>query len=201
MTRLGLAVWCLLLLLNYAYSSLVPTNAELMQSIAENVSKEIVTKISQHSQDSSIVLSIEEHPFKQFFEYFLVKEFSTNGFRLFSSGKEGTALLKVNLFISNFDISYSPLLSSSDSLARKLQLSVTGIVRNSHGELFSISSSQISKDNISVDAIDWIEKDGVPFKGKSPETKLNFLERYIEPIIVVTASALIVILFFTIRSY
>jgi hypothetical protein len=171
-----------------------------MQSIAKSITKEIVSQISQQSKDSTIVVSIEQHPFKPFFEYILVNELSMNGFKLFTSEKESGVSTKVTLIISNFDIFYSPSISSDDSLVRKLVLSVTGLLRNSRGELFPLSSSHSTKDNISSDAIDWVEKDGVPFKGRTEETKSNFLEKYVQPIVVVAASALVVILFFTIRS-
>ncbi len=170
-----------------------------MQSLARSVTKEIVAQISRQLRDSAIVVSIEEHSFKPFLEYILVSELSINGFKLFTPEKDSVAT-KVTLIISNFNISYSPSINSDDSLVRELVLSVTGLLRNSRGELFPISSSRSTKDNISNDAIDWIEKDGVPFKGRTAETKSNFLEKYVQPIVVVAASALVVILFFTIRS-
>lgn len=200
MLRFYLPLLCSLFSLYYARSSSIPSNAELMQSLAKNVTKEIIVQISQQSDDSTIVLSVEEHSFKSFFEYILVSELSRNGFKVFTPEKYNRASIKVTLIISNFDISYSPSIASDDSLVRELVLSVTGVLRNARGELFPLASSHSTKDNISSDVIDWIEKDGVPFKGKTAEAKSNFLEKYVQPIVVVAASALVVILFFTIRS-
>lgn len=171
-----------------------------MQSLAKSITEEIIAQISRQLGDSAIVVSIEEHSFKPFFEYALVRELSMNGFKIFTSEKDSGVATKVTFIISNFDISYSPSINSDDSLVRELVLSVTGLLRNSRGEVFPLSSSRSTKDSISNDAIDWIERNGVPFKGRTAETKSNFLEKYIQPIVVVAASALVVILFFTIRS-
>lgn len=171
-----------------------------MQSLAKSITKEIIAQISRQSKDSAIVISIEEHSFKPFFEYALVSELSINGFKIFASEKESGVATKATFIISNFDISYSPSISSDDSLVRELVLSVTGLLRNSRGELFPLSLSWSTKDNISNNEIDWVEKDGIPFKGRKAETKSGFLEKYIQPVVVVAASALVVILFFTIRS-
>lgn len=184
----------------YANSSSTPSNAELIQSLAKNIAREIVAQISQQTKDSAMVLSVEEHPLRHFFEYVLVNELSMSGFKLFADEKDSGVSAKLTLTISKFDISYSPLINSEDSLVRELVLSVTGLLRNSSGELLPLSSYSSIKDNISNDATDWIERDGALFKGRTTETRSNFLEKYVQPIVAVAASALVVILFFTIRS-
>ncbi len=172
-----------------------PKNSEVVAELSRKISRKIIELMINNQVDSVVCVSIEKHSLKHFFENFFYYELNGFGYRI----NQNDSNSKLSLVIYEYEIDYSNL-PNSEKVNRKIKLSVVGHINSKKSFVFPFSFTEYYSDEIEKQDIRFLEENNDLFSGKDAENRDGFFKKYIEPIVVVSASALVVILFFTIRS-
>lgn len=157
---------------------------------------------SSHNQkDSIITFSIIKSPYSAYFETILVGELTAKGWRLRSYDlvNSNNISTQYTFAIFSFDIKYNKM-PKENKIERNVQIDFRCIENSQTTSLRPINKVITFSDTIPEELLDYIEKEGAPFTAPKPKDEATFVEKFIEPIGIISASALIILLFFSIRS-
>jgi hypothetical protein len=205
-----------LLLIVFCISSSLPvqandplprTNFEQTQSLIKKFAEKIYIEL-QKFPDSPYSIKCTNHPISQYIEGIrrnsqyiegiLISELSTRNLRFYYS--ESDTISKLELLVNQFRIEYAKIPDEKNKLKRTIAFSVSALIKRKSLAINPFKFDTLATDTIDVESIGYIERDGSPFKGELPPEKETFFDRYIEPIVVIVSSALVVLLFFSVRS-
>lgn len=186
----------------FSLESLPLTNYEIFKNYTIQYLKHFENSISTIQMDSVINFNITNSSYSPYFEALMVGELSHRGwkFKNIDAYNSNSNTLSFIFSVFTFDIKYENFIKN-EKIKREIKYEARCIVRNLNSTIQLISKEFIFSDTISVDLINYIEKDGNPFTSPLPKGEPSFVEKYIEPIAVIGASAFIIFLFFTIRSH
>jgi len=173
------------------------TNFEQTQSLIKKFAEKIYIEL-QKFPDSSYSIKCTNHPLSQYIEGILISELSTRNLRFYYS--ESDTIPKLELLVNQFRIEYAKIPDGKNKLKRTIAFSVSALIKMKSLPINPFKFDTLATDTIDVESIGYIERDGSPFKGELPAEKETFFDRYIEPIVVIVSSALVVLLFFSVRS-
>lgn len=176
---------------SFGYSSSLPTNKQVIDSIFNSFLSKVQFNLETNKVEQIQILDNKEH---SYFNDLLLNSISASKIKINENSP-----IKIKLSIHELKINY---IESKDKLNREIHIIASIFALDKNGEtklLESINSS--FKDTITEADINLIENDVFPFTiGKLPKAKNSFFDEIIEPIIVVSASVLTVVLFFSIRT-
>ncbi len=191
--------FCLLFSKSFCFCQELPqTNYEVTKIIFEKFSKKIFAELTK-LPDTIFVIRGTEHPTFPHLESYLITELTSKGYRFISTSNQ-TDYPLIELIVDKYRIVYSNKLETKKRVERKVQLAVTALIKKKGIPVQPIKFETEQNDTISVDFIEYIERDGTPFKAEIPKEEETFVEKYIEPIIVIASSAIAILIFFTVRS-
>lgn len=154
-----------------------------------------------NQQDSIITFSIIKNPYSYYFETILVEKLTSKGWRLryYDLDISNDFSTQYTFAIFSFDINYSKI-PKENIIERKIKIDFRCTENSRTSFLCPINKVITFTDTIPEELIDYIEKEGTPFTASKPKDEATFIEKFIEPIGIIGASALIILLFFSIRS-
>lgn len=185
-----------------AINSLPPTNFEIFMQLSLRYINFFEKEISTFQKDSIITFMVVNNTYASFFENLLISELSQKGwkFKHIDTNPSEQRSTEYIFSVFSFDIKYNNL-SDENKLERNITINLRCIEKNQNSMIKPINKVFSYSDTISKEIIDYIEKDGFPFTSPKPKEEPSFFEKYFEPIAIIGASALIILLFFTIRSH
>lgn len=184
-------------------SFLPDTNFDIFNKLSSQYidyfEKEI--RSSNNQQDSITTFSIVKSPYSYYFEAILVEKLTSKGWRLrnYDLDISNYFSTQYTFAIFSFDINYSKI-PKGNKINRKIKIDFRCTENSRASFLRPINKVIAFTDTISEELIDYIEKEGPPFTAPKPKDDATFIEKFIEPIGIIGASALIILLFFSIRS-
>ncbi|MGQ9819286.1 MAG: hypothetical protein ACUVQ1_05105 [Candidatus Kapaibacteriales bacterium] len=178
------------------------TNFEIFNKLSlqfiDYFENEIRSSYPQH--DSIINFSILKNSYSPYFETILVAELSKKGWRIRSYELDNSIDTSTyyTFAIFSFDIYYKIL--KEDKVERNIIIDFRCTENHPTSYLRPINKDITFSDTIPEELINYIEKEGSPFNAPKPKDEATILEKFIEPIAIIGASALVILLFFSIRS-
>lgn len=173
------------------------TNYDILDSLVNNHSKEIITQIKTKNINKAY-LKISTHSSSELLYKHLLA--NSNGIEFIL--KKTDDLITVNNIINKANVRYDYCETSSDSVFRIIEVDISTILEYQDGKTESININPTTyTELISRDDIKLIDSKEFTFTtSEIPEKKLTFYEKIAEPLIIVTTAILTVVLLFTIRS-
>jgi hypothetical protein len=179
-----------------------PSNLEQLQNLARLLSDSLLTGYTRHD---TFCLRVAEHPAAWIVEQSMLAAAEKQGFRM--GDCDSSLRRRIALAITSIRVTYRPL-EDADSIERVAELSVdatlpehgsgtTGFL----GELHRPLTASVT-DTVAIGDTVSIANPGYEFARASlpSGSKPGFWDKIIEPAVVLGASAVIVILLFTVRS-
>lgn len=195
-------------LLTFAFLLSIILHAELFSQTLSNLER-INLLVDQSTARISSILKDTTNSY--FLENRTPEEYSVLNNRVISGlskkgikiNSDSSQLNKINYTISHAGVEYSDLFKDGIFggylLERKFNLAGNYVIEK-NGDVFSSNTFEINKtDTISYDDYVFIENNSLPFT-RSNVPSQPFLPSIIEPVIAITAVAVTIILFFTVRS-
>lgn len=154
-----------------------------------------------NQEDSIITFSIIKNPYSSYFETILVGKLTDKGWRLRSYDLDSSNDIfpQYTFTIFSFNINYKKM-PTENKIERNIKIDFRCTENIRTYFLRPINKVITFSDTIPEELIDYIEKEGSPFTAPKPKDEATFIEKFIEPIGIIGASALIILLFFSIRS-
>jgi len=108
--------------------------------------------------------------------------------------------IKLKLNVKDFSVEYFEL--KSEDLQRKISLDFVVFLEEKDGDIKILNKQEFTySDTISNNDLELIENSNYPFtKGKFPTKNKSIFDEIIEPVVIVSAAIISVVLFFTVRS-
>ncbi len=108
--------------------------------------------------------------------------------------------IKLKLNVKDFSVEYFEL--KSEDLQRKISLDFVVFLEEKDGDIKILNKQEFTySDTISNNDLELIENSNYPFtKGKFPTKNKSIFDEIIEPVIIISAAIISVVLFFTVRS-
>ena len=175
----------------------ITTNKQIIDSFLVDYSHRISSKL-QENRSSEIVLSFSEN-FPDYFANRITDELIKKNIKVFlKTSKENVLVLKISL--NEFNVTYQT--ASNGNISRNIEFQPNCILEEKSGELSKFQNFQNKyADEINSEDLPYIEDSNLPFtKGKFPPEKSSWIDEILEPAIIVSASVLSVILFFSVRT-
>jgi len=180
-----------------ASTPLPRTNLELTQLLIQKFVEKLYLEL-QKFPDSTYSIKAVNHPISQYIEGMVVSELSNRNLRFYNS--ESDTIARIEVIVNQFKIEYTKIPNEESKLKRTIKFSVTSLLKKKNSPVSPIKFEHLEGDTIDEDLVGYIERDGEPFKGELPPEKETFFDQYIEPIVVILSSAIVVLLFFSVRS-
>lgn len=191
--------FCILLFISQSFCQEFPqTNYEITKKILEKFVEKLSGELIK-LPDSAFVILGTEHPIFPHLESYLITELTNKGYRFFPTNNPKEFPI-IELIIEKYKIVYSKKIETKNRLKRKVEVVITALIKKEDIPVQPVKFETEHNDTISVDFFDYIERDGTPFKAEKPSEEETFVEKYIEPIIVIASSAIAILIFFTVRS-
>ncbi len=167
------------------------TNKQVIDSIFDDFFYKISITLTEKKINNVKVIENSN------FNYFTNKLINELSNKKISINENSTTILKLD--IRDFEILYN---ETGDELNRTINISAQIYLMDKNGELSLIDETKTTfKDKINPEDINLAENDMFPFtKGKIPKTNRSFFDQVLEPIIVIGATVLTVVLFFSVRT-
>jgi hypothetical protein len=176
------------------------TNKVLIDSALSDFSLSLLQKLDAYNIDAVILQSDDNFP-----SYFLDNITNTliqKGKKIFTKiGEESsTKYLRIKLFQKKFDIRYE--LNKDEGYSRNFDFEIIVFKIDKSGEISELLNFQTNaKDELTSSELQGIEDANFPItKGKVPSKKSSWLDEVLEPVVIISASIVSVVLFFTVRS-
>lgn len=193
MSKIKVLIWLIAFsaIQSNVYANEAQTNKQVIDSIFKSFYSKIAFKLYEFKISE---INIVQNPDYQYFINILINELSDDNIKLSTSS--GTTL-KLN--INEFDIKY---LETNENLIRTINIDASIYILDKNGELKLLDNLHSRyNDIIEANEVTNIENEMFPFtKGKLPKGRKSFFDELIEPIIVVGATVLTVVLFFSVRT-
>lgn len=185
---------CVLFLIA-GYTSYASTNLEIQDSLAAEFAENIAELLNSE-KISALAIEVKSHDAEWLVTQKLNNRFVKDDIKLSDSAGS-----KLTVIIKRIAPVYKLIDDSKDSASRKIKLSMEFNLKQNDRILHSDSFKKTYRDNVSRDKYQLLENNDYKFtQGDMPAEDLGFMEKYIEPVIVVSAAVLSVYLFFSIRS-
>lgn len=180
---------------HYCYAQKSVNNTLLLDSLAKQAAKIIVTHIRESKADS-VFISITPHPAD-----YLLRDavFNETGVGIVLNEK---ASARCSVSILDYSIHYTNYKSSADSLYREVNFIGSGaiVTKSGHSKPIPVISLSL-RDIIFRSAISSVENPYLPFtQAAPPPEETSFWKEIAEPVIFVSSAALTVFLLFSVRS-
>lgn len=176
------------------------SNKKIIDSVLTEFSNKLIVKCEE-AKISRISLRYGDSPVNYFSDFINSKiiESKINIYEP-NSLENSTNFLKLKISIPKFEINYNYL--EGENLKRSLLSKFEVFKVDESGEIsLLLQEENAYSDTIINSDIQIIEDPLYPFtKGKIPKKKSNFFDEILEPAIIVSASLISVILFFSVRS-
>ena len=177
----------------------IKTNKQLLDSCLQEYSLQI-NNLIQEIPNTGIFLKFDESP--EYFQDFIISELISKKNKIFTKINEAELNQIINIKISfrNFKIEY--VLLENDTYRRDFELEANSFIIDKNGEITNLKNFYSRmQDTLNSYELQIIEDPIYPFtKGKVPTSKSNWYDEILEPAIIITASIVSVVLFFTVRS-
>ncbi len=189
----------LLLLLFYQSAICEPTtNLNIIDSLLKESYSQSFEKFYLNNQDT-LCFMFSDMVFSDYYEKSLIDYAFANNIKLkkVKSNQLNESYIKIMPVI--LDISYQENLNN---YIRIITLNFSAVEIYPNGEINSKFDKKFNyTDTLKESDLRFIENEAFPIsKGKKKDKELGFLDKILEPVIIVATSALTVILFFTVRS-
>ena len=181
------------------FSQVKFTNLQIFYKLADSSASNLVTQIPASPKKIKLNLTLG-NSYKIFTDE-IISSLNNKGVKILSENSKDSSYIDINFTIDNAKVSYNDLFRKSIFgefyTTRNLTLSGNYIVFSSDVKTHNFNFSYA--DTVSISDIKNIENPSYPFT-QSQLPAEPFISSIYEPVIAVGASALTVILFFTVRS-
>lgn len=176
----------------------VKSNKEILDSFFLDYSLEIINKLSE-TRNSEIILKFDETA-SSYFQDFLTNELLKSKIKIFTKAGIGDELLEIKVSLTDFQIIYELL--PDDDFKRSIRFKSTCFITDKNGSVNQLTNIKREfTDNLSADKMQTVEDPLLPVtKGKVPPPKSSWYDEILEPAIIISASVVSIILFFSVRS-
>lgn len=173
------------------FANSISTNKQIIDSIFNEFYSKVTMKLSEKNIRD---VRINENTNFNYFTNKLVNELSDKNIAINENSQ-----ISLKLDVHEFEIMY---IEVGDEYSRSIKIDASVALVDKNGELKIIDSIVASFiDKINSDDINLIENEMFPFtQGKVPKPKKSFFDELLEPVIVVGAAVLTVVLFFSVRT-
>ena len=173
------------------FANSISTNKQIIDSIFNEFYSKVGVKLSEKKIRD---VRINENTNFNYFTNKLVNELSNKNIAVNDKSQ-----LSLKLDVREFEIIY---IEVGDEYTRSIKVDASVNLVDKNGEFKAIDSIFASfEDKINSDDINLIENEMFPFtKGKVPKPKKSLFDELLEPVIVVGAAVLTVVLFFSVRT-
>jgi len=175
----------------------VTTNAESLELLAKQAIEFAIDNINL-PDSTKIVYSISQNPA----DFLLEKELLANSkFQFFSHvSNNDSNLHKLSVITKDFYIEFNELFN--DNLERIAKLDFLAMMEYPNGHKILLSdTSLVGNSIINIDLAERLNSTAPRFaKAQLPNKKRSIYEKLVQPAIVITATVLTVVLFFSVRS-
>ncbi|OGU60298.1 MAG: hypothetical protein A2X64_03645 [Ignavibacteria bacterium GWF2_33_9] len=180
-----------------SFSFAINTNKEIIDSFLVDYSLKLAAQL-QENGNSEIVLKFSEN-LPEYFANRITDELIIQNIKVFTKSTK-INVLNLKIALNEFNIIYQN--SSSGNILRTIDFHPNCIIEEKSGELSKFENYQNNfSDYLNSEDISYIEDVTLPItKGKFPPEKSSWIDEILEPAIVVSASVLSVILFFSVRT-
>jgi hypothetical protein len=183
----------------------VKTNLEVMQVLAQNITEQIISA-SNISKNEKVLVDVKNGDESWIAVHAFTSSLKDMGFQVFvSSDSTVNDGITLKLPTTKFHVQYDDMFRAGIFGAKKVRRTVMAevicqAIKNASREiLFSKSFSEHSIDTVSVDDISTIEYSAArSTHGELPAE--DFLDRIVEPFIIIGATGVVIYLFFHVRS-
>ena len=174
-----------------AYEKDISTNKQILDSIFNSFFSKnaILLKTKKITQ-----IGVSEIDQFSYFQNKFINELVSNDIKV-----DNNSAITIKLNFDEFEIQY---LESKDELTRVININVNLFLIDKNGQINLLDKLNTTyKDQIKAEDISAIENNLFPFtKGKIPKPRKSLFDEIIEPIVVVSAAVLTVVLFFSVRT-
>ncbi len=181
----------LILLIGYTGLS-KPTNFEIQDSLIKDFFNEIIQEID--SSPEAFNLSAEKHNSSWLIEQNGIKKLINSGMKYNDSSD-----YSIKIFVKRISPEYVAI--SKDSIKRNINLKLAYSIHEKAEVITTGEKDYNYSDIIDFDDISYIEDANYNFtRGNTPEIPASFWTEYAEPVIIISAAIVTVVLFFSVRS-
>ena len=176
------------------------SNFEIIDSLVKIESYEVCQLITKNEVKELEILVLP-HPASYLIEQYFLSCANDKGLTFFLPDSNSNRA-KITLWISSIDVKYERISSDSDSLTRIISVSLSGKMQTKEGTIKAIEILERTyNDLITDDDIVYIQNSSYNFtKGQIPPQQSTFFDSIVEPLVVVTAAIITIVLLFTVRS-
>lgn len=176
----------------------LPTNKELIDSCINKFSADLVSSLKK-TDSKVIILKFDESP--EYFHNLIIDKLITNEIKVYSRFTEqNNTVLSIKVNFNNYEFEYSEV--DDELLLRNFNFTAKSFSEENNGEIKLFTEFNAKRqDKINKKDVLFLENELFSFtKGKKPIPKSNWYDEIIEPAIIISASIVTTILFFTVRS-
>lgn len=176
-----------------------------MEDLLQQISAELLTQ-AHVAQGESLAVRVVPQEENQFFNHIAAMVFRDKGIQVFE-GKDSTVSAHVLLTVpaTTLNVEYGNFMHNglfgTKRVTRSVSAVVAATVENTatHEVLFSSDLKKVSVDTVDVNDIEHLENPSLKWtRGDVPQE--NFIDRAIEPFVIIGATGIAIYLFFHIRS-
>jgi len=187
------------MLISFKGNCQTKTNLEVFYSLTDSLVDRIVKEIP--SNEIKILLQLNLGESYSLFSNEIISEFRRNGKKIFEQSNDSTDLPYVNIVLENADVEYGELFRDgwfgTHYVERYSTISGNYLQAFSGDEKKEFEITNV--DTVKVEDVKYLENDAYPFtKGSLPPEP--FISGLAEPLVAIGTAAVVVVLFFVIRS-
>lgn len=187
-----------LILFNIGSMKALPTNKELIDSCVNKFSEDLVSSLKK-TDSKLIILKFDESP--EYLHNLIIDKLITNEIKVYSKFTEqNNTILSIKVIFNKLEFEYSEI--DDELYLRNFNFTAKSFSEENNGEikLFTEFNAK-QQDKINKKDVLYLENELFSFtKGKKPIPKSSWYDEIIEPAIIISASIVTTILFFTVRS-
>ncbi len=180
----------------------VKSNYLIIDSLLSNASEQINSKLEEKIDNKRILINFNSHSAVWLLRQKIFKKLESNGFTIYQTENAEPKYLKADIFIHECDVSYRNSADDRDKLERYIKVNISGIISSKDGLALNLPEIIYEyKDILNRDDVPLVQSNQFDFAhSEVPEAPKSFFREIAEPFIIIASAALIVVLFFTVRS-
>ena len=180
----------------------VQSNYLIIDSLLSNASVQINSKLDEKSDNKNILMNFNSHSAVWLLRQKIFKHLESRGVSIYQTEIEEKKYLKADIFIHECDVRFSNTEEDRNKLIRRIKVKISGIITEKDGLAINLPEIDYEyKDILDRDDIPLVQSNQFDFAHSPvPDAPKSFFREIAEPFIIIASAALIVVLFFTVRS-
>lgn len=190
--------------LNISQGSFPPTNVEVMAHLTQRIAQFLIDVASVTQHDTCHVQFVQTEDL-QFLEHAFIESVRKASSSVTLNTQKGGGSIHFNVQLSRATVQYENMFRVDLFGEKKVERIITielssRVVKNpSENVLFAGMKKEQFRDTVNVDSIDDLESPTIQATHASVPSE-PFLDRIVEPFVIITAGGVLIYLLFTVRS-